>query len=60
MTANKPITNFRLRGIKGIFIFGQPATSVIAIGSNDFEVYRLSSALIDKGWNLNVLQFPSG
>lgn len=46
--------------MKGIFIFGQPVTSVIALGSNDFHIYRLSSALKEKGWNLNVLQFPSG
>lgn len=44
----------------GIFIFGTPATSVIAIGSEDFHIYRLSEALSKKGWNLNTLQFPSG
>ncbi|CAH1982781.1 unnamed protein product [Acanthoscelides obtectus] len=49
-----------LRRIKGIFIFGQPVTSVIAIGSYDFDIYRLSTALKQKGWNLNNLQFPSG
>ncbi|KAL2714541.1 sphingosine-1-phosphate lyase isoform X1 [Vespula squamosa] len=49
-----------LREIDGIFIFGEPVTSVIAIGSNDFHIYRLSEALNAKGWNLNPLQFPSG
>ncbi|XP_063909552.1 sphingosine-1-phosphate lyase [Zophobas morio] len=49
-----------LRRMKGIFIFGQPATSVIALGSEDFNIYRLGGALNDLGWNLNVLQFPSG
>lgn len=49
-----------LRRMKGIFIFGQPATSVIGIGSNDFEIYRLSDALNKLGWNLSVLQFPCG
>ncbi|CAH1119293.1 unnamed protein product [Phaedon cochleariae] len=49
-----------LRRMKGIFIFGQPVTSVIALGSEDFEIYRLSTALKERGWNLNVLQFPSG
>jgi len=44
----------------GIFVFGTPATSVVAIGSNDFHIYRLSEALSDKGWNLNTLQFPCG
>nr|CAH7728754.1 unnamed protein product [Callosobruchus chinensis] len=49
-----------LKRIKGIFIFGQPVTSVIAIGSCDFDIYRLSTALKEKGWSLNNLQFPSG
>lgn len=44
----------------GIFIFGTPAASVIALGSKEFDVYRLSEALNDKGWNLNTLQFPFG
>lgn len=50
----------KLRAMEGIFIFGTPATSVIAIGSNDFHIYRLSEALGKKGWNLNPLQFPCG
>ncbi|XP_046829563.1 sphingosine-1-phosphate lyase isoform X1 [Vespa crabro] len=49
-----------LRKLDGIFIFGTPVTSVIALGSNDFHIYRLSEALGAKGWNLNPLQFPSG
>ncbi|XP_061387424.1 sphingosine-1-phosphate lyase [Musca vetustissima] len=49
-----------LRKIDGIFIFGKPATSVIAMGSNVFDIFRLSDALCKKGWNLNTLQFPSG
>ncbi|XP_043678320.1 sphingosine-1-phosphate lyase isoform X1 [Vespula pensylvanica] len=48
-----------LREMNGIFIFGTPVSSVIAIGSNDFHIYRLSEALSAKGWNLNSLQFPS-
>lgn len=51
---------YRLRAMKGIFIFGNPMTSVIAIGSNTFNIYRLSDALNSKGWNLNTLQFPIG
>lgn len=49
-----------MRQIKGIFVFGTPATSVIAIGSKDFDIFRLSDALCKLGWNLNALQFPSG
>jgi len=49
-----------LRSIKNIYIFGTPDTSVIAIGSEDFDIFRLSAALHALGWNLNALQFPSG
>lgn len=49
-----------MRQIKGIYVFGTPATSVIAIGSKDFDIFRLSDALCKLGWNLNALQFPSG
>ncbi|EDW10304.1 sphingosine-1-phosphate lyase [Drosophila mojavensis] len=49
-----------VRQIDGIFVFGKPATSVIAIGSNVFDIFRLSDALCKLGWNLNALQFPSG
>lgn len=50
----------KLRKLDGIFIFGTPATSVVAIGSKSFEIFRLSDELGKKGWNLNILQFPSG
>ncbi|KAH8375338.1 hypothetical protein KR200_009755 [Drosophila serrata] len=49
-----------VRDIDGIFIFGKPATSVIALGSNVFDIFRLSDSLCKLGWNLNALQFPSG
>lgn len=49
-----------LRKLKGIFVFGTPATTVIAIGSNDIDIFRLSDSLCKLGWNLNALQFPSG
>ncbi|XP_040292089.1 sphingosine-1-phosphate lyase 1-like isoform X1 [Bufo bufo] len=49
-----------LQKMKEIFIFGNPEVSVIAIGSKVFDIYRLSTSLTAKGWNLNTLQFPSG
>lgn len=49
-----------LRKLKGIFVFGTPATSVIAIGSKEIDIFGLSDALCKLGWNLNPLQFPSG
>jgi sphinganine-1-phosphate aldolase len=50
----------KLRTIESIFIFGTPVTSVIAMGSKVFDIFRLSDALNQKGWNLNALQYPSG
>ncbi|CAH2105868.1 unnamed protein product [Euphydryas editha] len=49
-----------LRKIDGLFIFGKPATTVIAMGSNTFDVFKLADKLHKKGWSLNALQFPSG
>lgn len=49
-----------VRKIDGIFVFGKPATSVIAIGSKVFDIFRLIEAMCALGWNLNSLQFPSG
>ncbi|XP_026164985.1 sphingosine-1-phosphate lyase 1 [Mastacembelus armatus] len=48
-----------IRKIKGVFVFGDPEVSVVAIGSDVFDIFRLSNALTSKGWNLNTLQFPS-
>ncbi|KAM9618844.1 sphingosine-1-phosphate lyase 1 isoform 2-T2 [Trichechus inunguis] len=47
-----------LENIKGVFVFGNPQLSVIALGSHDFDIYRLSNLMTAKGWNLNQLQFP--
>lgn len=48
-----------VRKIKGVFVFGDPEVSVVAIGSDVFDIFRLSNALTSKGWNLNTLQYPS-
>ena len=53
-----PFFVFRLENIKGIFVFGNPQLSVIALGSRDFDIYRLFNLMTAKGWNLNHLQFP--
>lgn len=46
--------------IDDIFIFGDPLMSVIAIGSNAFNILEMSEQMTKKGWNLNTLQFPPG
>nr|XP_033796849.1 sphingosine-1-phosphate lyase 1 isoform X2 [Geotrypetes seraphini] len=48
-----------LRKTKNIFVLGKPQVSVVAIGSDSFDIFQLSNSLSTKGWNLNNLQFPS-
>jgi hypothetical protein len=51
---------FRLREIDELTIFGTPATSVVAIRSEQFHIYKLGEILLAKHWNINSLQFPPG
>ena len=48
-----------LNKIEEIEIIGEPDVSVVAFGSDYFNIYGLSNGLKKRGWNLNVLQFPS-
>ena len=48
-----------LEKVNEVFIYGNPNTCIVAIGSREFNIYLLSDELKDKGWNLNVLQNPS-
>lgn len=48
-----------LRMIDGIFIYGQPEVNLFAIGSEKFNILSLSDLLGKKGWNFNLLQYPS-
>nr|XP_002127038.1 sphingosine-1-phosphate lyase 1 [Ciona intestinalis] len=48
-----------LRKIEYIYVLGKPEMSVVALGSLDFDVFRLSTELVKRGWNLNNLQFPA-
>ena len=48
-----------LKKVQGIHIIGIPEVSVLALGSEEFNIYGLSDGLRKRGWNLNALQFPS-
>ncbi len=48
-----------LRKVKGVKVVGDPEVSVVALGSDDFNIYALSEQMKKRGWNLNALQFPS-
>jgi len=45
--------------IDGIFIVGKPEVSVVAIGSNKFNIYGFGDLMKEGGWNLNILQEPA-
>ncbi|ROT83742.1 putative sphingosine-1-phosphate lyase 1 isoform X2, partial [Penaeus vannamei] len=47
------------RNIKGVFVYGKPEVSVVALGSNDYNIYQLSDRMGKRGWNLNALQYPA-
>lgn len=48
-----------LGGVPGIHIMGKPQAMVFAIGSADFNVFRLAPPMRQRGWSLNVLQYPA-
>ncbi|KAL4241054.1 Sphingosine-1-phosphate lyase 1 [Mactra antiquata] len=48
-----------LNKINGIHVIGEPEVSVVALASNEFNIFRLSDALTEKGFSLSPLQFPS-
>ena len=48
-----------LKNVDGIKIIGEPDVMVVAFGSDEFNIYGLSDGMKKRGWNLNVLQFPS-
>jgi len=48
-----------IKNIPHIFVYGKADTSVVGIGSKDFDILRLSSFLDHKGWSVSNLQRPS-
>lgn len=49
----------KLREIQGVKVYGEPLMSVIGIGSDVFNIFRLADYLTAIGWNLNSLQYPN-
>ena len=44
--------------IKGVKILGNPAMSILAIGSDTLNVYEIADELTQRGWHLDRQQFP--
>ncbi|MBU0705570.1 MAG: aspartate aminotransferase family protein [Chloroflexi bacterium] len=45
-------------GIEGVKILGDPAMSILAIGSDTLNVYEIADELAMRGWHLDRQQFP--
>ena len=47
-----------VRKIPELVVYGHPSVSVLAIGSKTLDIFNISDHLAQKGWHLNMLQFP--
>jgi len=48
-----------LENIPGLKLVGLPEVSVVAFGTDQFNIYGLSEEMKNRGWGLNALQFPA-
>ncbi|MFX5570700.1 hypothetical protein ABTD96_20475, partial [Acinetobacter baumannii] len=44
--------------IPGLKILGDPHLSIVAYGSDSFDIFRVAEAMSDKGWLPGLLQKP--
>jgi glutamate/tyrosine decarboxylase-like PLP-dependent enzyme len=60
-TVMKTVTKLRegIHSIDGIHILGEPAMSILAIGSDNLNVYEIGDELAVRGWYMDRQQFPS-
>jgi hypothetical protein len=47
-----------VNAIEGVHILGDPAMSILAIGSDTLNVYEIGDELTLRGWHLDRQQFP--
>lgn len=47
-----------IRHIEDFFVFGEPASSVVAFGSTILNIYAVNDEMSRRGWHLNALQNP--
>jgi sphinganine-1-phosphate aldolase len=59
-TVMKTVTTIRqgIAAIDGVKILGEPAMSILAIGSDDLNVYEVGDELTLRGWHLDRQQGP--
>lgn len=47
-----------INAIAGVHVLGQPEMSILAIGSDELDVYALGDEMTEQGWHLDRQQFP--
>jgi hypothetical protein len=47
-----------IEAIDGIKVLGDPAMSILAIGSDDLDIYEVGDELTLRGWHLDRQQYP--
>ena len=59
-TVMKTVTKLRegIEAIEGIRILGDPAMSILAIGSRRLNVYEIGDELTVRGWHMDRQQYP--
>lgn len=48
-----------LSKVPGIYVLGSPKVNVVSVASKDFDIFRVFERVVECGWNVNGLQFPS-
>ena len=47
-----------IKSIPELFVYGKPASSVVALGSRNLNIYAINDVMSRHGWHLNALQNP--
>jgi len=56
----KNIIVYEINNIPELYVYGNPISSIVAIGSKQININILSDELKKKNWGINVIQNPSG
>jgi len=46
--------------IPGLHVLGQPHLSIVAYGSEEFDIFRVAEVMSQKGWVPGLVQKPKG
>ena len=49
-----------IRATGGLKVLGEPDLSIVAFGSDEFDVFRVAELMSEKGWLAGLVQKPKG